>query len=56
MDFSFINVGFYFQVNITVIPCIIMLPFLAIIAIIILKYQYNKIGRESIVERLDTPV
>ena len=33
-----------------------MLPFLAIIAIIILKYQYNKIGRESIVERLDTSV
>lgn len=54
--FSFINVGFYFQVNITVLPCIIMFPFLIIIAIIIPKYQYNKIGCESIVERLDTPV
>lgn len=54
--FSFINVGFFFQVNITVLPCIIMLPLLAIIAIIIPKYQYNKIGRESIIKRLDTPV
>ena len=44
--------AFFFQIHLTVLPCIGMVPLFLVIAVLIPYYQYRKMSRESIVERL----
>ncbi len=44
--------AFFFRVHITVVPCIVMFPILLVIAYVIPKYQFEKINKESVVERI----
>lgn len=44
--------AFFFQMNLTIVPCLLMLPILTGIAYVIPKYQFEKMSRESVVERI----
>lgn len=44
--------AFFFQMHLTIVPCILMIPILAGIAYVIPKYQFEKMSRESVVERI----
>ena len=44
--------AFFFHLEMTIWPCIIMLPLLFIIAFVIPKYYLEKMSGESIVERI----
>lgn len=46
--------AFFFEMHLTIVPCICMIPFFFIIAVIIPYYQYRKLEGQSIVERLRT--
>lgn len=47
-----IGQAFFFQMHLTILPCLCMIPLFLIIAIVIPYYQYQKMSRETIVERL----
>lgn len=47
-----IGQAFFFQMHVTVLPCICMMPVLFVLAVLIPYYEYKKMGRESIVERI----
>lgn len=47
-----IGQAFFFQIQLTILPCLCMIPLFLIIAIEIPYYQYRKMSRETIVERL----
>lgn len=47
-----IGQAFFFSVHLTVLPCIVMLPVLAVIAYAIPKYEFKKMNQESVVERI----
>ncbi|MDE6363209.1 MAG: ABC transporter permease, partial [Lachnospiraceae bacterium] len=44
--------AFYFQIKVTVLPSVILLPLLVAIALIIPVYQFRQMSRESVVERI----
>ncbi len=47
-----IGSAFFFQMHLTIIPCLLMIPILIGIAYIIPKYQFEKMSRESVVDRI----
>lgn len=47
-----IGQAFFFSVHLTVLPCVVMLPVLAVIAYAIPKYEFKKMNQESVVERI----
>ena len=47
-----IGTAFFFRMHLTIVPCILMIPILIGIAYVIPKYQFEKMSRESIVERI----
>ena len=44
--------AFFFRMHLTIVPCILMIPILIGIAYVIPKYQFEKMNRESVVERI----
>ena len=44
--------AFFFRLHLTIVPCVCMIPILVGIAYVIPKYQFEKMSRESIVERI----
>ena len=44
--------AFFFQMHLTIVPCLLMIPILLVIAYAIPKYQFEKMSRESLVERI----
>ncbi|MDO4941556.1 MAG: ABC transporter permease [Lachnospiraceae bacterium] len=47
-----IGKAFFFKMHLTILPCVCMIPLFLIIAIVIPYYQYQKLSRQSIVERI----
>ena len=47
-----VGMAFFFRMHLTVIPCVAMLPVLLLIAYVIPKYQFKRMSRESVVERI----
>ena len=47
-----IGSAFFFQMHLTIVPCLLMIPILLVIAYAIPKYQFEKMSRESLVERI----
>mgnify|MGYP004599239535 CR=1 FL=1 len=47
-----IGQAFFFQMHVTILPCICMMPVLFILAVLIPYYEYKKMSGESIVERI----
>ena len=47
-----IGTAFFFLMHLTIVPCILMIPILIGIAYVIPKYQFEKMSRESVVERI----
>lgn len=47
-----LGTAFFFRLHLTIVPCILMIPILIVIAYVIPKYQFEKMSRESIVERI----
>ena len=47
-----IGTAFFFRIHLTIVPCILMIPILIGIAYVIPKYQFEKMSRESVVERI----
>lgn len=48
------GMAFFFNMKLTVAPCLLMIPLLAVIAYVIPKHRFNKMSRDSIVDRLRT--
>ena len=46
-----LGTAFFFRMHLTIVPCVLMIPILVGIAYVIPKYQFEKMSRESIVER-----
>lgn len=44
--------AFFFTVKVTVLPCVVLLPLLAVIAVLISVSQFRRMIRESVIERL----
>ena len=44
--------AFCFQLHLTIVPCLLMVPILSGIAYAIPKYQFKKMSQESVVERI----
>ena len=44
--------AFFFQLHLTIVPCLLMVPILSGIAYAIRKYQFKKMSQESVVERI----
>ena len=44
--------AFFFRMHLTILPCILMLPLLLLTAYAIPEYQFRKMSRESVVERI----
>ena len=47
-----LGMAFFFQMHLTIVPCLLMVPILSGIAYAIPKYQFKKMSRESVVERI----
>lgn len=47
-----LGTAFFFRMHLTIVPCILMIPILIGIAYVIPKYQFEKMSRESVVERI----
>ena len=47
-----LGTAFFFSVHLTVRPCILLLPVLAVVAYAIPKHEFKKMNRESVVERI----
>ena len=47
-----LGTAFFFRMHLTIVPCILMIPILIVIAYVIPKYQFEKMSRESVVERI----
>ena len=47
-----LGVAFFFRMHLTIVPCLLMIPILLGIAWFIPKYQFEKMSRESVVERI----
>ncbi len=44
--------AFYFQVQANILPCLAFVPILYLIVYAIVSYQFRKLCRESVMERL----
>lgn len=44
--------AFFFQMHLTILPCVMIIPVLLLIAYAIPKYQFQKMNRESVVDRI----
>ena len=47
-----LGTAFFFRLHLTIVPCVLMIPILVGIAYVIPMYQFEKMSRESIVERI----
>ncbi|MDO5147488.1 MAG: ABC transporter permease, partial [Eubacteriales bacterium] len=47
-----VGTAFFFQMKLTIVPCVLLLPVLAALAYAIPKYQCDKLQKESMVERI----
>lgn len=47
-----VGMAFFYHAETTIMPCILMLPFLLLIAVMIPYFQYKKLEKESLVERI----
>ena len=47
-----LGTAFFFQLHLTIVPCVLMIPILVGIAYVIPKYQFEKMSQESVVERI----
>lgn len=47
-----VGAAFFFRMHLTIVPCLLMIPILFGIAWFIPKYQFEKMSRESVVERI----
>ena len=47
-----LGTAFFFRLHLTIVPCVFMIPILVGIAYVIPKYQFGKMSRESVVERI----
>ena len=47
-----LGTAFFFRLHLTIVPCVLMIPILVGIAYVIPKYQFEKMSRETIVERI----
>ena len=47
-----LGTAFFFQIHLTIVPCLLMIPILIGIAYAIPKYQFKKMSQESVVERI----
>ena len=47
-----LGTAFFFRLHLTIVPCVLMIPILVRIAYVIPKSQFEKMSRESIVERI----
>lgn len=47
-----LGTAFFFRLHLTIVPCVLMIPILIGIAYVIPKYQFEKMSRESVVERI----
>lgn len=47
-----IGQAFFFQMHLTILPCLCMIPLFLMIAVVIPYYQYQKMSQETIMERL----
>ncbi len=47
-----LGTAFFFRMHLTIVPCLLMIPILLGIAYFIPKYQFEKMSRESVVERI----
>ena len=47
-----LGTAFFFQLHLTIVPCLLMVPILSGIAYAIPKYQFKKMSQESVVERI----
>ncbi len=47
-----VGAAFFFRMKLTVIPCVLMIPVLAVIAYAIPKYQFRKMSKDSVVDRI----
>lgn len=46
------GMAFFFRLHLTILPCVLTIPILMGIAYVIPKYQFQKMGRESVVDRI----
>lgn len=44
--------AFFFHIKVTVLPTMVLLPVLFMVACFVPAYQFRKMGKESVVERL----
>lgn len=49
---STVGLAWYFHLKITIVPCILILPILLLVAYFVPVYNYKKMNKESIVERI----
>lgn len=47
-----IGTAFFFRLHLTIVPCLLMIPILIGIAYVIPRYQFQKMSKESVVERI----
>lgn len=47
-----LGMAFFFRMHLTIAPCLLMIPILIALAYVIPKYQFEKMSRESVVERI----
>ncbi len=47
-----VGMAFFFQMHLTIVPCIAVIPILVMIAWGVPKYQFRKLSQESVVERI----
>lgn len=47
-----LGMAFFFRMRLTIMPCVLMIPILIGIAYVIPKYQFEKMSRESVVDRI----
>lgn len=47
-----VGLTWYFHIKVTIIPCILFVPVLLLIAVVIPNYQYHKMAKESVVDRI----
>ena len=47
-----LGTAFFFRPHLTIVPCVLMIPILVGITYVIPKYQFEKMSRESVVERI----
>ena len=47
-----LGTAFFFRLHLTIVLCVLMIPILVEVAYVIPRYQFEKLSREIIVERI----